>query len=260
MTVKFIRNLENMFEKYIEGFFNNKFSSGLQPVEIGKQLIRKMDDERTVGVSKIYAPNLYMIYLGKTDFERITSYRQSICDELSLYVAEQAKQRQYTIIGIPIIEFYRDDSVAKGTFRIVSSFTETIPEEKNLVSEHLKCEEISDTRVFDKVECIPLKQAFLCGVLAVVEGPDVGVKIDIAKNRVNIGRRASNELPLTDLNTSRLQVYVVLEDNTHVLYDAKSLNGTYVNGNRIMRKVLETGDRIKIGNTVILYEVNSIAQ
>lgn len=258
--MKFIRRLENMFEKYIEGFFNNKFSSGLQPVEIGKQLIRKMDDERTVGVSKTYVPNLYMIYLGNADYERISSYSKSVCNELSLYVIEQAKKRHYTIVGIPVIEFYQDDGVGTGTFRIVSCFTEALPEEKNIVSEHLEYERNSDTRIFDKVECIISKQNFLCGALTVVEGPDEGVKIDIAKNRVNIGRRASNELPLTDINTSRLQVYVVLEDSNHVLYDAKSLNGTYVNGHRIMRKVLEKGDRIKIGNTVILYEVNSIAQ
>ena len=50
-------------------------------------------------------------------------------------------------------------------------------------------------------------------------------------------------------------VYVIFEDGTHVLYDAKSLNGTYVNGQRITRKSLKNGDHIKLGNTVLLYEV-----
>ena len=81
MIVKFVRSMENMFEKYIEGFFNNKFSSGLQPVEIAKQLIRQMDDERTIGVSKIYVPNSYVVYLNKADYERIGSYSQSICNQ-----------------------------------------------------------------------------------------------------------------------------------------------------------------------------------
>ena len=96
MAVKFVRSLENMFEKYIEGFFNNKFSSGLQPVEIAKQLVRQMDDERTVGISHIYVPNSYVVYLNKIDFDRIGSYSQSISKELSVYLVEQAKNKKYT--------------------------------------------------------------------------------------------------------------------------------------------------------------------
>lgn len=254
--MKFVRGIENMFEKYIEGFFNNKFSSGLQPIEIGKQLVRAMEDEKTIGVSQTYAPNFYIVYLSTADYNRISSYSQSICKELSLHMMEQAKQRKYTIIGIPIIEFHKEECVAKGKFRIVCHFSEPLPEEKKAESENTGDQVICDTRVFDKVECNWIKQACLLGTLKVVEGPDTGVEVDMGHNRVNIGRRASNELPLTDLNTSRLQSYVILEDKSHVLYDAKSLNGTYVNDHRIMRKELSTGDRIKIGNTIILYEVN----
>jgi len=252
--VKFVRNLENMFEKYIEGFFNKKFSSGLQPVEIAKQLVRQMDDERTVGISKIYVPNSYIVTLNKIDYERIGSYRQSICSELSLYLIEQAKQRQYTISGIPVVEIISDDSVAKGIFHIVSSFSEPLPEENPVIQPESGCLN-SDTRIFDKVECDMIKKPSIVGILKVLEGPDAGAQMDVGVNRINIGRRASNELPLTDMNTSRLQAYVVYEDDKHIIYDAKSLNGTYVNQHRIMRKELEVGDRIKIGNTVILYEV-----
>jgi len=256
MIVKFVRNLENIFEKYIEGFFNNKFSSGLQPVEIAKQLVRQMDDERTVGISQIYVPNSYEVYLNKADYERIGSYSQSICKELSLYLVEQAKLKTYTISGIPLVEIFQDDVVGKGKFRIVSSFSEPLNEENHIGSIPVDCHGISDTRIFDKVECDVIKKSYLVGVLTVLEGPDMGIKIDMGGNRVNIGRRTSNELPLTDMNTSRLQAYVVYEDNKHVIYDAKSLNGTYVNNHRIMCKSLEVGDLIKIGSTVILYEVN----
>jgi len=254
--VKFVRSLENMFEKYIEGFFNNKFSSGLQPVEIAKQLVRQMDDERTIGISKIYVPNCYVVYLNKADYERIGSYSQSICKELSLYLVEQAKLKKYTISGIPGVDIFQDDGVGKGKFRVVSTFSEPLPEENNAPRIEIECHGISDTRIFDKVKCDIIKKSYLAATLKVSEGPDMGLKVDIGANRINIGRRESNELPLTDMNTSRLQAYVVYEDNKHVIYDAKSLNGTYVNNHRIVCKGLEVGDFIKIGNTVILYEVN----
>lgn len=253
--MKFVRKLEKIFERYIEGFFNNKFSSGLQPVEIAKQLVRQMDDERTVGISQIYVPNSYMVYLNQTDYERIGSYSQSICHELSLHLVGEAKKRKYTINGTPVVELLKDDSVGKGQFRIVSCFSEPLPTEEEASSFGMGQQEISDTRIFDKVECDGMKKPCLLGNLTVLEGPDAGIKVDMRSHRVNIGRRASNELPLADMNTSRLQAYVVYEEQIHVIYDAKSLNGTYVNNHRIMRKELEHGDRIKIGNTVILYEV-----
>lgn len=254
--MKFVRSLENVFEKYIEGFFNKKFSSGLQPVEIAKQLVRQMDDEKTVGISRIYVPNSYMVYLNQADYERIGSYSQSICHELSLYLIEQAKQRKYTINGTPTVELHQEESAGKGQFRITSCFSEPLPEEAELADGEMVGNEISDTRIFDKLECDVKKKPYLAGILTVVEGPDMGMTTHMGAHRVNMGRRASNELPLTDMNTSRLQAYVVYEEQTHVLYDAKSLNGTYVNNHRIMRKELETGDLIKIGNTVILYEVS----
>jgi len=254
--VKFVRSMENMFEKYIEGFFNNKFSSGLQPVEIAKQLIRQMEDERTIGISKIYVPNSYVVYLNKADYDRIGSYSQSICKELSLYLIEQARLKKYTISGIPLVEIHQEDGAGKGKFRVVSSFSEPLLDDNHVPAVEEECLGLSDTRIFDKVGCEIVKKSSLSGSLTVLEGPDVGVKIEMSANRVNIGRRASNELPLTDLNTSRLQAYVVNEDNKHVIYDAKSLNGTYINNHRITCKGLEEGDLIKIGNTVILYEVN----
>ncbi len=253
--MKFVRNLENMFEKYIEGFFNKKFSSGLQPVEIAKQLVRQMDDEKTVGISQIYVPNAYVVHLNSVDYERMGSYSQSICKELSLYLIEQAKNKEYTISGAPLVEIIQDDGVGKGNFTIVSRFTESLPEENETVDVIADCSFSPNTRVFDKFDFESIKKASFLGNLVVIDGPDMGLVVDIALNRINIGRRASNELPLTDMNTSRLQAYVVYEENAHVLYDAKSLNGTYVNEHRIMRKSLETGDCIKIGNTVILYEV-----
>ncbi len=88
-----------------------------------------------------------------------------------------------------------------------------------------------------------------------MEGLDTGQRVEAAVNRINIGRRESNEMPLSDMNTSRLHAYVIYEEGAHVLYDAKSLNGTYVNDHRVTRKRLKNKDRIKLGSTVLLYEV-----
>lgn len=252
--MKFVRNLENFFEKYIEGFFNKKFESGLQPVEIAKHLLREMENERSIGVSHIYVPNLYHVNINNRDFEHLSPYSEAIQEELAEYLKQEAKQRGYTIVGKPIIEITSSTDVGAEKFQVASSFTEPLPLSTPSIADEPN--DFSDTRVFDKLSADIIKpEQLLTGTLTIVDGLDTGDKFDIGINRVNIGRRDTNEIPLTDMNTSRLHSYIVCEDNQHILYDAKSLNGTYVNGHRVTRWRLRSGDKIKLGNTIILYEV-----
>lgn len=250
----FVRKLENLFEQYIEGFFNTRFSDGLQPVEIAKRLAREMESDRTVGVSLIYVPNHYSVYLGAQDYERFTPYGQAIRDELAAYLIEAAGVKGYTIVGKPIVDIFVDEAMKTGRFRVESRYSEPLPDERETqAGEPL---EPSDTQVFTRFAPAGRPpRVSVDGLLTIVGGLDAGLQLDIGAERVNIGRRDSNEMPLTDMNTSRLHAYVAYEEGGHVVYDAKSLNGTYVNGSRITRKRLKPGDRIKIGNTVILYEV-----
>lgn len=250
----FVRNLENIFEKYIEGFFNRKFSSGLQPVEIAKQIVKEMNNQRAVGISQIYVPNAYSVFLKKEDFERIAPYGRVIREEVSQYLIEEAARKNYTMVGQPVVDFFLDETIAGGLLRIDSQFTEPLPGEDEESGE----DSHSDTRVFEKFNfdfgACPAQK--LLAQAAIIAGFDEGMKITVGGRRINIGRRESNEMPLTDMNTSRLHAYITFEDGNHVLHDAKSLNGTYVNGQRITRRTLCSGDKIKVGNTIILYEVS----
>ncbi|SMC55984.1 FhaA domain-containing protein [Sporomusa malonica] len=254
--MKFVRNIENFFEKYIEGFFNKQFTSGLQPVEIAKQLARMMEDERTVGVSHVYVPNHYAVYLRREDYERLEPYSAAVCGELAAYLTEESRRKGYTMAGGPQIELFADEKLVNQAFRVTTSFTEAPYEESSNQLEGVP--NSGDTRVFDKLNPALLDrfpQQLLHGLLTVIDGLDAGLKIDCTTNRINIGRRNTNELPLTDMNTSRLHAYIVYEDGSHVIHDAKSLNGTYVGSHRITHKQLKNGDRIRVGNTEILYEV-----
>ncbi len=254
--MKFVRNIENFFEKYIEGFFNRQFSSSLQPAEIAKHLAKEMENERTVGVSHVYVPNHYAVYLNPPDFERLEPYAAAVCSDLAAFLSEESRSKGYTMAGSPKIELFADEKLTGQGFRIISSFTEA-PYEETAQPPNAE-QNPGDTRIFDKLEPVLLThppQKLVHGLLTVIDGLDAGLKVDCTTNRINIGRRNTNELPLSDMNTSRLHAYIVYEDNAHVIHDARSLNGTYVGGHRITHKKLNNGDRVKVGNTVILYEV-----
>lgn len=250
--MKLIRNIEQFLKKNIEEFFNKNFSSSLQPVEIAKNLIYKMENDKSIGVSKVYVPNQYLIYVNEKDYIRMKPYCDSIQKDIAQYLVKTAKERNYSIIGKPIVEIKKADNVMQGNFHSETSFTEPIP----LVAEEEGSDDLEHTLVFNKLSPNVAERKKLQGKLTVIKGVDTGLQMAIGVNRVNIGRRETNELPLSDMNTSRLHAYIVFEEDCHILYDAQSLNGTYVNDHRITRKHLKSGEHIKVGHTILLYEVN----
>ena len=79
------------------------------------------------------------------------------------------------------------------------------------------------------------------------------IDIEICSARTNIGRIYSNEICIRDAQASRLHAFIVLESGSHVIYDAKSRNGTYVNKKRVEKHILKHGDIIKIGDVLLKY-------
>lgn len=254
--MKFVRTLENFIGNHIEGFFNKKFSSGVQPVELAKRIRRLMESERTVGVAHVVVPDQYTIFLTVQDFAKLEPSFSLIIAELRAFILEHARKKDYFLANKPVVEIRSDAALDRGTFQVIASYLKDLPAAEPAGKGTL-ADDLSGTRVFDR-PLEDLKPAFsapLQAELTVVEGSETGLAIDIHSKRINIGRRESNELSLNDVNISRLHAYILYEHGGHVVYDAKSLNGTYVNQHRISRRQLHNGDYIKLGNTIILYEV-----
>src|SRR3546814_9180208 len=61
----------------VEGAFARAFKSGLRPVELGRRMIREMDDHRSVGVrGDTVVPNSFTVALSRS--EEHTSELQSL--------------------------------------------------------------------------------------------------------------------------------------------------------------------------------------
>jgi len=69
-----------------------------------------------------------------------------------------------------------------------------------------------------------------------------------------VGRGTSCHLKLTDPGTSRIHASFNLVGEGWLLKDNSSKNGTLVNGEPIRSALLKTGDRILIGQTLLVYE------
>lgn len=65
--------------------------------------------------------------------------------------------------------------------------------------------------------------------------------------RVTIGRRADNDIQVMDSSVSRLHAKVYLMEGQAIVEDLTSQNGTFVNGKRVKKAVLSSGDILRLG-------------
>ena len=90
--------------------------------------------------------------------------------------------------------------------------------------------------------------------LRVLNGPARGA-VCVLKGRVAIGRAASSDLQLVLQEVSRQHARVVEDEHgNHVLEDLQSSNGTFVDGEPIVRHVRVPHTVFTIGQTELLYE------
>jgi hypothetical protein len=71
--------------------------------------------------------------------------------------------------------------------------------------------------------------------------------VEVDRSPFQIGRRNDCELSLADNRISRTHAQILLEDGKYVLEDLESRHGTFVNGEKISRHDLLSGDRIAFG-------------
>lgn len=255
-----IATLEKWLEKTVEGFFNKGFSGQIQPIEIAKRLVKEMERNKTVSISKVYVPNHYLVYLSEQDYEKIKVFQHALAQELGEYLLNQGLKAKYIFLREPTIDFSLDDSLSLGQIRLEGRFID----ESNLLSGSQaseNTEEITDTKmqpiVPQTTQMFSSKSLVgeIFAELVVLEGPDKGEKFPLNQPEVIIGRKNTNQIALNDSNISRCHAKIEYENGSYTILDLGSTNGTLVNGNLIKEKLLKHDDNIKLGTTVLLFRV-----
>jgi pSer/pThr/pTyr-binding forkhead associated (FHA) protein len=84
-------------------------------------------------------------------------------------------------------------------------------------------------------------------LLIVLHGPNVGARFLLDQDVTTAGRSVSSDIFLDDVTVSREHARFERRDGGLWVADAGSLNGTYVNRERVVSKRLESGDEVQIG-------------
>ena len=91
------------------------------------------------------------------------------------------------------------------------------------------------------------------GVLVVKRGPNVGSRFALDTDVVRAGRHPESDIFLDDITVSRRHVEIQRDGEAYVVRDVGSLNGTYLNRERVDRATLHNGDELQIGTFKLVF-------
>lgn len=99
------------------------------------------------------------------------------------------------------------------------------------------------------VEALPQGSA----LLIVQRGPQAGSRFLLDQASIRVGRHPESEIFLDDVTVSRRHATFTREQNSYLVTDVGSLNGTYVNRDRVDSYLLTNGDEVQIGKFRLIY-------
>jgi hypothetical protein len=213
-----LQRFERRLERLVEGTFSKAFRSGLQPVEIGRRIVREMDAGRTLGFMVTVVPNHYTVELSPEDTERFAGFLDALARELVDALRDHAREEQYHFEGPVEVHLVVDDHARRGDLRVHAEIV---------------------------AGAVP--------AIGAVVLPD-GKRVALGEATAVIGRMPECAITLSDPQASRQHAEIRHNETGYRIVDLGSTNGTEVNGVKIGEMPLTDGDVIVIGATSLRFE------
>ena len=115
--------------------------------------------------------------------------------------------------------------------------------------------EDSDLLPDQQIEGGPLAEGLPPGsaLLVVRRGPNAGSRFLLDMDVTTAGRHPESDIFLDDVTVSRRHAEFRREQGAFTVHDVGSLNGTYVNRERVEAAVLANGDEVQIGKFRLVF-------
>lgn len=97
--------------------------------------------------------------------------------------------------------------------------------------------------------------------LVFLTGELIAVPIPLDREEVILGRALEADVRVNDTQVSRQHARILavrdeaMNTTEYVLNDLDSRNGTFLNGRRVRREVLDNGDKITVGETILRFDL-----
>jgi hypothetical protein len=218
-----LQSLEHRLERMVDGVFFRRSKGSIRPIELGRRLVRDMDDQRSVDVKgRRIVPNDFTVVLSAVDHTSFNEIEDALVAELAEAAREYAREEGYHFMGPVSVQLAVDNGLRSGRFNIVSQ----------------------------------LKQAANGPGFASLVLPS-GQRVDLGTSTVTVGRLPECTISINDSNISRNHAEIKAGPNAFVVYDLGSTNGTMVNGIKIVGEHrLRDGDIVSFGSTHVRFEAS----
>lgn len=97
-----------------------------------------------------------------------------------------------------------------------------------------------------------VKQGVMAKIIVTLDDALIKV-VPLNKERMTLGRRPYNDIVVDNLAVSGEHAALQAIGREYYIEDLNSTNGTFINGKKIKRQILHTGDSIEIGKYAIKY-------
>ncbi|HOA87477.1 MAG: FHA domain-containing protein [Microbacteriaceae bacterium] len=104
----------------------------------------------------------------------------------------------------------------------------------------------------DSIAALPAGAA----LFLVRSGPTAGARYLLDSDVTTVGRHPEADIFFDDVTVSRRHAQVVRAGAAFEIVDQRSLNGTYLNGERLDRGVLSNGSEVRIGKFRLTFFVS----
>lgn len=215
-----------------------------------------MDAHRTASVSRTYVPNQYTVWLSSEDHRRLEGYERSLAQELSAYLLEHARRRDYALLTRPEVDLELDERLRLGEFGIQARLVKPPARQGEAPSQG----DPGHTMVYTA----PPKQrqsrsrrrpaAHLTETRAIVSLDDRRYVLDgpVAV----LGRSRECDCVLNDPNVSRRHAELRRgSTGDWQIVDLESTNGVKVNGRTVETSRLSPGDEVVLGATRFTFDI-----
>lgn len=232
---------ERRTEGVVQGVFARVFRSRVEPVEVASALRREAHDQRAVvSSSQVLVPNLYVVSLSTSDYDRLSPYEVALARELVTLQQEVAAEEGWTVPGPLEVLLEHDPALVQGVLRVRSE-----------VRSSGRPPAPAPRPARPRPPSAPAATAALPALRYELEvsSPGGDTVYAVVSPVVSIGRGDGADLRLRDQAVSRLHGEVRLEGAGVVYRDSGSRNGSLVNGRRVTEAPLAPGDVVQVGTS-----------
>jgi hypothetical protein len=215
---RLLSEFEERIERIVDRAFGKLLKSSTHPVEILRKAARAQDLGKVVYPGYVVAPNMFRVCLSAADYARLDPVRSRLQEEIELALTRQAAREGWALLGPVSVEFQPLDALSDGVVEVEVAMSESRPGAKGLLI-----------------------------------APD-GQRIEL-EDEMLFGRSPECDVVLQDTWCSRRHAKIVRGEEGYEITDLQSTNGTFVNEEKVERKLLRSGDALRLGRTTFRFVV-----